>query len=142
NAIKILATRPADATLKHKGESLIAKYDDMPDWLKTAAQTRHQLEGEAKGLIREVNGKTYDLRTSPAGWLMLPLSEVFQLVADGYLMRDVASMGQPNGQAKVFKLKHNGLMRVMNVGDRVQLVAMSSGTYNYENKRLELVRVP
>jgi S1-C subfamily serine protease len=142
NAVRILATRPADATLRHKGASVVAKYNDMPDWLKTAAQTRHQLEGEAKGLIREVNGKTYDLRTSPPGWLMLPLSEVIQLVADGYLMRDVASIGQPNGAERVFKLKHNGLMRVMNVGERVQLVAMSSGTYNYENKRLELMRVP
>lgn len=142
NAVKILATRPADATLRHKGASVVAKYNDMPDWLKTAAQTRHQLEGEAKGLIREVNGKTYDLRTSPPGWLMLPLSEVIQIVADGYLMRDVASIGQPNGAERVFKLKHNGLMRVMNVGERVQLVAMSSGTYNYENKRLELMRVP
>jgi S1-C subfamily serine protease len=142
DAIRIVATRPADATLQHKGESVIAKYDDMPDWLKTAAQNRYQLEGEAKGLIREVNGKTYDLRTAPPGWLTLPLSEVIQIVADGYLMTDVASLRQPTPQAKVFKLKHNGLMRVLNVGDRVQIVAMSTGTYNYENKRLELMRVP
>jgi S1-C subfamily serine protease len=142
SAIKIASTRPAEATLLYKGDSVIAKYEDMPDWLKTAAQAKHQQDGEAAGLIREVNGKTYDLRTAPAGWLKLPLAEVIQIVSDGYLMIDVASMRAANAQSKVFKLKHNGLMRVLNTGDRVQIVAMSVGTYNYETKRLEMVRVP
>ena len=142
SAIKIAATRPADATLLHKGESVVAKYDDLPEWLRTAAQAKFQQDGEAAGFIREVNGKTYDLRTSPAGWLKLPLAEVIQIVSDGYLMVDVAQLRAPNVQSKVFKLKHNGLMRVLNAGDRVQIVAMSAGTYSYENKRLEIARVP
>src|SRR4051812_49208818 len=142
STIKIASTRSGEATLLHKGESVIAKYEDMPEWLRTAAQAKFQQDGEAAGLIREVSGKTYDLRTSPAGWLKLPLAEVIQIVSDGYLMVDVGSLRAANAQPKVFKLKHNGLMRVLNTGDRVQIVAMSAGTYNYENKRLEMVRVP
>jgi S1-C subfamily serine protease/DNA-directed RNA polymerase subunit RPC12/RpoP len=142
DAIRIISTRTGEATVQYKGGSVIANYDDMPDWLKSLAQTKHQQDGEAKGLIREVNGKTYDLRTSPAGWVALPAAEVIQIVNDGYLLIDVASLKQPYAQTKVFKLKHNGLPRILNNGDRIQMTAMSVGTWLYENRRYEAKRVP
>lgn len=140
-AIQIVMTRPGDATLKYKGTNVTAGYDDMPEWLRMAAQAKYKDDGEAKGLIREVDGKIYDLRTSPAGWVSLPTAEVLQIVEDGYLMLDVASL--ENGiQARGFKLKHNGLMRILNVGDRIQVSAMSAGTYSYINKNDENMIVP
>jgi S1-C subfamily serine protease len=142
SAIRITATRPNEATLHYKGESLVAKFDDMPEWLRTSAEAKYKQEGEARGLIREVDGKTYDLRTSPPGWIALPLSEVVQIVNDGYLMIDVSSLKQPYAESKVYKLKHNGLARILNTGDRVQMAARSVGTYDYENKNFEIMRVP
>ena len=142
DAIKIVTTRGNDATLNHNGKSLTAKYDDMPEWLRIAARAKHEEDGEAKGLIREVNGKTYDLRTSPAGWVTLPTAEVLQIVEDGYLMIDVASLEVPYAQAKVFKMKHNGLTRILNTGDRLQLTAMTVGTYTYESRARNTETVP
>jgi S1-C subfamily serine protease len=113
----------------------------MPEWLRLAAQAKYRADGEAKGQIREVEGKIYDLRDSPAGWEVLPTAEVIQILDDGYLMMDVASLDS-RLLAKVFKLKHNGLTRVMNTGDRFYMTAMSVGTYTYENKGGDIKTVP
>jgi S1-C subfamily serine protease len=141
-SVRIITTRQTDATLKHKGSSFSAKYDDMPEWFRTSVQTKHREDGETKGLIREINGKTYDLRTSPGGWLMLPMAEVIQIVEDGYLVIDIASLNDRFAQTKVFKLKHNGLARILNTGDRIQVTAMSAGTFTYTTKNYEVKTVP
>jgi S1-C subfamily serine protease len=142
SAIKVTGTRLTEATMQHSGGSVTLRYEDMPDWLRIAAQDRHQKEGEARGLVRELNGKIYDLRTAPPGWIALPLAEVIQILSDGYLMADAASMRQQTAQLRTFKLVHNGLTRILNVGDRLQLSAMSVGTYTYENRKFEMARVP
>jgi S1-C subfamily serine protease len=141
DAIRIVTTRANDATVYHKGTFVTAKYEDMPEWLRKAAQTKHKEDGEARGLIREVHGKIYDLRASPAGWVTLPTAEVIQIVEDGYLMIDVAFL-YDRLRAKVFKLKHNGLTRILNTDDRIQMTAMSVGTYTYENKNYGITTVP
>jgi S1-C subfamily serine protease/DNA-directed RNA polymerase subunit RPC12/RpoP/uncharacterized membrane-anchored protein YhcB (DUF1043 family) len=141
DAIRIVTTRGNDATVNYKGASVTAKYEDMPEWLRLAAQKKHEDDGEVRGLIREVDGKIYDLRTSPAGWVSLPTAEVIQIVEDGYLMIDVAFL-YDRLRAKAFKLKHNGLTRILNTGDRIQVTAMSVGTYTYENKNYETRIVP
>ncbi|MCX7866845.1 MAG: serine protease [Limisphaera sp.] len=141
NAVRIVATRPMDATVSHKGALIVARYEDMPHWLRQAALAKHKEDGEAKGLIREVDGKIYDLRAAPPGWVTLPTAEVIQIIEDGYLMIDVASL-QKNLLPRVFKLKHNGLTRILNTGDRVRLTAMSVGTYTYVNKKNEIRIVP
>ncbi|HUS34415.1 MAG TPA: trypsin-like peptidase domain-containing protein [Verrucomicrobiae bacterium] len=141
-AVKVTGTRLTEATVQHSGASVTLRYEDMPDWLRIAAQDRHRQEGEARGLIRELNGKTYDLRNAPPGWIALPLAEVIQILSDGYLMADVNSMRQQTAQLRTFKLVHNGLTRILNVGDRLQLSAMSVGTYTYENRKFETARVP
>jgi S1-C subfamily serine protease len=141
DAIRIVSTRANDVAVNYKGASLTAKYEDIPEWLRIAAQTKHKEDGEAKGLIRELDGKIYDLRSSPPGWATLPTAEVIQIVEDGYLMIDVAFL-QDRLRAKVFKLKHNGLVRILNTGDRFQVTAMSVGTYTYENKNYEMRTVP
>jgi hypothetical protein len=141
DAIKIVSVRIADGTFIHKSASIEAKYSELPEWLRNAARGRFLLDGEAKGLVRELNGKTYDLRTSPPGWVSLPLSEVIQIVDDGYLLIDVTSL-KAYAPTKVFKLKHNGLTRILNNGDRIQITAMSVGTYTYETKRRDISRVP
>lgn len=140
-AIQLVTTRGNDATVNHKGTSVTARYDDMPEWLRIAARTKHKNDGEAKGLIREVNGRIYDLRTSPPGWLTLPTAEVLQILEDGYLLIDERSLGNPYG-LRVFKLVHNGLVRILNKGDRIQVTAMSLGTFTYENKNAEVKTVP
>jgi S1-C subfamily serine protease len=144
NSIHLVSTHTWDATLNYKGKTITAKYEDLPDWLRTISRAKHKEDGEAKGLIREVNGKVYDLRTNPAGWLALPAAEVIQIVEDGYLLVDVASLNDyySHAKIKVFKLKHNGLARVLNTGDRVQLNAMSVGTFTYQNKRYDVETVP
>jgi S1-C subfamily serine protease len=142
NTIKVVATRLTEATLQHNGAPLTVRYEDMPDWLRVSAQEKHRLDGEARGLVRELNGKTYDLRTAPPGWIALPPAEVIQILSDGYLMADAASMRQPNAPMRTFKLIHNGLTRILNVGDRLQISAMSVGTYTYENRKFEIARVP
>ena len=139
DAIGIVTTRPSDAIVKHAGTNVTARYEEMPEWLRIAAQTKHKEDGEAKGLVREVDGKIYDLRTSPAGWVTLPTAEVIQIVKDGYLLIDVASLNDYYAQTKVFKLKHNGLTRILNTGDRIQVTGMSVGTYTYENTAIPQV---
>lgn len=141
-AIRIVSTRPNDATINHNGRSFMAKYEDLPEWLRIRAQTKYKDEGEAKGQIREVDGKIYDLRTSPGGWVALPLAEVFQIVDNGYLLIDSVSLNSAYAQNKVFKLKHNGFSRILNTGDRIQITAMSVGTYTYETKENEIKTVP
>jgi hypothetical protein len=88
-----------------------------------------------------VDGKIYDLRASPPGWVTLPAAEVIQIVEDGYLMMDVAFL-YDRLRAKAVKLKHNGLARILNTGDRIQITAMSVGTYTYENYNYEIRTVP
>lgn len=141
-SIQIVRVRPNDALLKYKGESVIARYEEMPEWLRLTTQKQFKDEGEARGLIRELDGKTYDLRTSPAGWVSLPTAEVIQIIDDGYLVIDVQSLEDRYAQAKVFKLKHNGLVRILNRGDRIQVTAMSVGTYTYEARSGEVQTVP
>jgi S1-C subfamily serine protease/predicted RNA-binding Zn-ribbon protein involved in translation (DUF1610 family) len=141
DAIRIVTTRPNEAVVNYKGTSVTAKYEDMPDWLRIAAQTKHKEDGEARGLIREVDGKIYDLRASPAGWVVLPTAEVIQILEDGYLMVDVAFLYN-RLTPKVFKLKHNGLTRILNTGDRIRITAMSVGTYTYINKNYDMKTVP
>jgi S1-C subfamily serine protease len=142
SAISIIATRTGDASVSYKGATGVLKYDELPEWLRTAAQAKHRQDGEAKGLIREINGKVFDLRASPGGWIALPAAEVIQIVDDGYLLIDVASLKQPYAQSKVFKLKHNGMSRILNTGDRIQVTAMTIGTYTYQNKKFEIKTVP
>lgn len=142
DTIRLVTTRVNDAILNHRGASVTAKYEDMPDWLRTAAQAKHREDGEAKGLIREAEGQIYDLRTSPAGWVPLPAAEVIQIVEDGYLLIDLASLYNRYAQTRVFKLKHNGLARILNKGDRIQMTAMSAGTYTYVTKGDEISTVP
>jgi len=50
----------------------------------------------------------------------LPTAEVIQIIEDGYLMIDVAFL-ENRLRAKGFRLKHNGLTRILNTGDRVQI---------------------
>lgn len=137
-AIRIVSTRANDATINHNGRSFMAKYEDLPEWLRI----RHKDEGEAKGQIREVDGKIYDLRTSPGGWVALPLAEVIQIVDNGYLLIDSVSLNNPYARNKVFKMKHNGFSRILNTGDRIQIIAMSVGTHTYETKENEIKTVP
>lgn len=129
-AIRIVSTPGDDAKINHNGRSFMAKYEDLPEWLRI----RYKDEGEAKGKIREVDGKIYDLRTSPAGWVALPLAEVLQIQDDGYLLFDVASQNSIYGPLKVFKVKQNGFSRIFNTGDRIEITAMSVGVYSYKTK--------
>jgi predicted RNA-binding Zn-ribbon protein involved in translation (DUF1610 family) len=140
--IQIINAQQFDASIKHKGTTFTVKNEDMPEWLKIATQTKYKEDGEAKGLIREIKGKVYDLRASPAGWVNLPKAEVIQMVEDGYLLVDVQSLAAPSARTKAFKLKQNGLNRILNKGDRIQLIAMSVGTYTNENERGEIQIVP
>jgi hypothetical protein len=66
-AVKVTATRLTEATVVHNGAPITLRYEDMPDWLSIAAKDRHQKEGEARGLIRELNGKTYGARRRRVG---------------------------------------------------------------------------
>jgi len=141
DSIGVVTARAKDATVVHHGTSVTAKYEDMPEWLRLAAQAKYRADGEAKGAIREVEGKIYDLRDLPAGWVALPTAEVIQIVEDGYLMIDVASLNN-RLLAKVFKLNHNGLTRIANTGDRFQMTAMSVGTYTYKTRGGEIETVP
>src|SRR5262249_21423537 len=118
------------------------KYTELPEWLRTAAQQKYKDEGEAKGLYRELNGKVYDLRTNPAGWVSLPTAEVVQIIEDGYIIVDRDSLQSDATLPKVFKLKHNGLARILNSGDVIQVSAMSAGTYTYRNKNDDVRTVP
>ncbi len=140
--IQITATRESDATIKYLGTNSIVKYVDMPEWLTSMAQTKYKDDGEARGQIREVDGKVYDLRTGPTGWRTLPTAEVIQVLEDGYLMMDEASLNDRFALKKVFRLRHNGLTRILSPGDRIQVVAMSIGTYTYETKESETKVVP
>ena len=140
--IRLLATREHDASVRYKDAYLSVKYVDMPEWLMTAALKRHRDDGESKGQIREVNGRTVDLRTNPAGWVALPVAEVIQIVEDGYMLIDERSLRDRFAQTKAFKLLHNGLARILNNGDRIQITAMSVGTYTYKTKGGETKTVP
>jgi len=142
DAIRLVATRDKSVTVNHKGVSLTANYQDLPEWLLIAAQAKHKEDGETTGVIREVDGKLHDLRASPVGWITLPTAEVIQIVEDGYLLVDVKSLNDPYAQTKVFKLKHNGLTRILNTGDRIQMMAKSVGTHTYANKAGEALTVP
>lgn len=142
DAIRIVTTRDNGVTVNHKGVSVSANYQDLPKWLVTAGRAKHKEDGEAKGVIREVDGKLHDLRASPVGWLNLPTAEVIQIVEDGYLLIDVKSLKDPYAQTKVFKLKHNGLTRILNTGDRIQVMAKSVGTHTYLTKSGEALTVP
>lgn len=140
-AIRILAARLTDATLKHKTTTVNLKHDDMPDWLRAKTQNLYREEGEAKALIREIEGKFYDLRTNPAGWVQIRSAEVIQVLGEGaYLMRNDDTSG--SFSISVFKLKHNGLARILNINDRVQVNAFSAGTWTYNTKGGEVKTVP
>ena len=141
-AIRIVTPRDNGVTVNHKGASISANYQDLPRWLVTAGRAKYKEDGETKGVIREVDGKLHDLRSSPVGWLNLPTAEVIQIVDDGYLLVDVKSLNDPYAQTKVFKLKHNGLTRILNTGDRIQVMAKSVGTHTYLTKGGEALTVP
>jgi len=141
-AIRIVSTRENGVTVNHKGASISATYQDVPKWLVTAGRAKHKEDGEAKGVIREVDGKMHDLRASPVGWVNLPSAEVIQIVEDGYLLVDEKSLKDPYAQTKLFKLKHNGLTRILNTGDRIQVMAKSVGTHTYLTKGGEALTVP
>lgn len=140
DAIKINSTTENEAYIRHKGKTLNVKYSDMPAWLKLKAQAMHKEDGEAKGFYREFRGKIYDLRTSPPGWVTIPSAEVLQLLDDGYLMTNESNAERL--RLSVFKLKHNGLARVLNVNDRIQMTGISDGTYTYKTKGGDTKTVP
>jgi len=144
SAIKFNQTRDTEAVLIHKSKSLTVKHEDMPDWLRTAAITKHKDDGESQGLIREVSGKTFDLRNNPAGWVVIPRAVVIQIIDDGYLMMDERALndpGAPSGSG-VFKLLHNGFSRIFTKDTRMQVRGMSVGTYTYRRKAGDTVKVP
>ncbi len=140
DAIKINSTTENDAYIRHKGKTLSVKYSDMPEWLKTKAQAMHKEDGEAKGFYREFRGKTYDLRTNPPGWVTVPSAKVLQVLNDGYLMINEGTTER--FRVAVFKLKHNGLARVLNENDRMQVTGISDGTFTYETKGGDTKTVP
>jgi hypothetical protein len=144
DAIRITQTKDNEATLLYKNKSLTVKHSDMPDWLKTAAVTKHKDDGEALGLIRVVNGTTYDLRTNPPGWVAIQRAVIIQIIDDGYLMIDESALyapGAPSGSG-VFKLLHNGFSRIFTKDTRMQVRGMSVGTYTYTRKAGDTVKVP
>ena len=71
--------------------------------------------------------------------MALPTAEVIQILEDGYLMSDCCV---PDDRAlKVFKLKHNGLNRILNTGDRLQMKAINRwNLQRYENRAEEIKR--
>lgn len=143
SAIKINSTKDAEAVLIHKAKSVTAKYDDMPDWLKTTAMTKHKDDGEAQGLIREVNGTTYDLRNNPPGWVTIPRGQIIQVISDGYLVVNEQILNDPSTpSAGTFKLLHNGFSRIFSEGTRMQVRGMSVGTYTYRRKAGDTIKVP
>jgi|GEM_PF-3062910 len=143
SAIKVSRTRDTDAVLIHKGKSVTVKHEDMPDWLKTTAINKHKDDGESQGLIREVNGKQYDLRTNPPGWMTIPRCQIIQVIRDGYLVVNEQIANDPSVAGYgTFKLLHNCFNRVFSEGTRLQVRGMTVGTYSYENKRGEFKRVP
>jgi len=141
-SIQIASAREKNVTVNHNGSSVTAKYEELPDWLQKAARTKYKQDGEERGQIREVDGVVYDLRSSPPGWVSLPLSEVFQIIEDGYIMVEVSSLDDDSYRSRVFKLKHNGLIRILNEGDRIQMPAMSVGTFTYITKANDVRTVP
>jgi hypothetical protein len=106
------------------------KYVDMPDWLRVKAQDIYRKEGESKGLIREVNGKEYDLRTNPAGWVTIHTAKVVQIADDSYLMVNEAPL--PNFGFRYFKLKTNGLPKLLRENERVKVVGLAIGSITYK----------
>jgi len=109
SAIKFIQTRDMEAVLIHKSKSLTVKHEDMPDWLRTAAITKHKDDGESQGLIREVNGRQYDLRTNPPGWITIQRCQIIQVIRDGYLVVNEQILNDPTTSAAgTFKLLHNG----------------------------------
>ena len=141
DAIKINSTTENDAYIRHKGKTLSVKYSDMPEWLKLKAQAMHKEDGEARGFYREVRGKTYDLRTNPPGWVTIPTAKVLQVLGDGYLMINEGTT-ERFGNIAVFKMKHNGLSRVLNENDRIQVNGFSEGTYTYKTRGGDTQTVP
>jgi hypothetical protein len=103
----------------------------MPDWLRVKAQDIYRKEGESKGLIREVNGKEYDLRTNPAGWVTIATAKVVQIADDGYLMVNEAPL--PNSGYRYFKLKTNGLPKPLRENERVKVVGLAIGSFTYKS---------
>jgi DNA-directed RNA polymerase subunit RPC12/RpoP len=140
DAIRINSTTETDAFIRHKGKTLSVKYSDMPEWLRTKAQSMHKDDGEARGFYREIRGKIYDLRTNPPGWVTIPTAKVLQVFGDGYLMINEGTTER--FRVAVFKLKHNGLSRVLNENDRIQVTGFSDGTYTYETKGGDTKTVP
>ncbi len=140
DAIKINSTTENDAYIRHKGKTLSVKYSDMPEWLKLKAQAIYKEDGEAKGFYREVRGKTYDLRTNPPGWVTIPSARVLQVLDNGYLMINEGTTER--FRVAVFRLKHNGLARVLNENDKMQVTGFSDGTYTYETKSGDTKTVP
>lgn len=142
DAIRVVSLRKVDGTFEYNSNRIVAKYGDLPDWLMTMATAKYREDGENKGQIREVNGTIYDLRDSPAGWIVLPRAEVIQIVDDGYLLVDVRFYQNPYLPIRVYKLLHNGMTRILNTGDVVQMSAMSVGTFTYINKKYDVDTVP
>lgn len=132
--IKLTQVGVAGAYLKHRGRSLFVKAGELPDWLQDEFDKQLREDGERQGLIREVNGKSYDLRGTNPGWVNLS-GRIIQIERGGYLVVDPRAVA--NGTAAfgvgVFHLLHNGLLRVFVVGEQIQIKAMSVGTVVYRN---------
>jgi len=159
SSVNIIKAGKADAVLKHRGIEKTLLYDDLPRWLLNEVKDRYRTDGESQGLIREVDGKIYDLRDSDARWIKVT-GFVIDVIDDGYLVVDEKFYKQlfhavPQGDFEkfelalmraiasmsVYKLRHNGFVRILTEHDRIALTVFPVGVYQYRARSTEIRRV-
>jgi hypothetical protein len=128
----------------------------LPPNLQNEANTKWQQQEEerkaraeralraaaAQGLIREVDGVTYDLRLPQKDWTTFMALTVFQCVDDGYLVFPVYPRNT-FGQSSIVFLRNKGVEKPLVDGQRLRNIdAMRVGAYTYITKSQDRKTIP